>query len=641
MIEFFKNLRISVKLIISAVVFVIAFSFVAVVGVTGIKKINNTNVAKHNQQVFLNDATNKLIKANGMLSVEICSNESGTSNAESLKSKANELKKITEEVVNVSSTSDIDDELKNEFRSLGIIANELYINSQNVIQKDLDNTSQSSNTDALISSMKKYNTKVSDLLLLQNKLASNDAGIIGDVQKQMIKRTISWTTILFLIAALLYAFTIRNIRISIQKTLGFTEKLAKGDLTARSDMHTRDEIGMINESLESLREKFKEVLNSLKDVSESIEVASNEFRSGSEVISEGANHQAAASAEISSTIEQISIMLSQLSLDAKETDRIANLAYNGIQQGAESVDNALTTIEEIAAKNSAISEISYQTKILSINASVEAARAAEYGRGFAVVAEEVKKLAESSQQSASDIKKVSKKGVQITRDSALELRDLVKEFQKTSELINKIAQAGEEHVISLGQIISTIHDLNNIIQQNASSSEELTASSEELVRLAETLNNTISFFKLEDYEEKPIEENTEDEVIEKNDYEESGDNIYSQQLFATLSGQSEKKTSQREYFNFMNEEVEKIIVEKTEEVIPEEKEQFSENKIENISEPEVEESKEATEEKEPVRKSTERVTKKTDTQDIKGHKKGVRINLTDNDDLDSQFEKMK
>jgi len=641
MIEFFKNLRISVKLIISAVVFVIAFSFVAVVGVTGIKKINSTNVAKHNQQVFLNDATNKLIKANGMLSVEICSNESGTSNAESLKSKANELKKITEEVVNVSSTSDIDDELKNEFRSLGIIANELYINSQNVIQKDLDNTSQSSNTDALISSMKKYNTKVSDLLLLQNKLASNDAGIIGDVQKQMIKRTISWTTILFLIAALLYAFTIRNIRISIQKTLGFTEKLAKGDLTARSDMHTRDEIGMINESLESLREKFKEVLNSLKDVSESIEVASNEFRSGSEVISEGANHQAAASAEISSTIEQISIMLSQLSLDAKETDRIANLAYNGIQQGAESVDNALTTIEEIAAKNSAISEISYQTKILSINASVEAARAAEYGRGFAVVAEEVKKLAESSQQSASDIKKVSKKGVQITRDSALELRDLVKEFQKTSELINKIAQAGEEHVISLGQIISTIHDLNNIIQQNASSSEELTASSEELVRLAETLNNTISFFKLEDYEEKPIEENTEDEVIEKNDYEESGDNIYSQQLFATLSGQSEKKTSQREYFNFMNEEVEKIIVEKTEEVIPEEKEQFSENKIENISEPEVEESKEATEEKEPVRKSTERVTKKTDTQDIKGHKKGVRINLTDNDDLDSQFEKMK
>lgn len=641
MIEFFKNLRISVKLIISAVVFVIAFSFVAVVGVTGIKKINNTNVAKHNQQVFLNDATHKLIEANGMLSVEISSYSSGVRNAEGLKSILFEFKKITDEVVKSSSTSEINDELKNEFRSLGIIANELYINSQNVIQKDLDNTSQSSNTDALISSMKKYNTKVSDLLLLQNKLASNDAGIIGDVQKQMVKRTISWTTFLFLIAALLYAFTIRNIRISIQKTLKFTEKLAKGDLTVKSDMHTRDEIGMINESLESLREKFKEVLNSLKDVSQSIEVASNEFRSGSEVISEGANHQAAASAEISSTIEQISIMLSQLSLDAKETDRIANLAYNGIQQGAESVDNALTTIEEIAAKNSAISEISYQTKILSINASVEAARAAEYGRGFAVVAEEVKKLAESSQQSASDIKKVSKKGVQITRDSAIELRDLVKEFQKTSELINKIAQAGEEHVTSLGQIISTIHDLNNIIQQNASSSEELTASSEELVRLAETLNNTISFFKLEDYEEKPIEENTEDEVIEKNDYEEAGDNIYSQQLFATLAGQSEKKTSQREYFNFTNEEVEKIIVEKTEEAIPGEKEQFSENKIENISEPEVEEAKEATEEKEPVRKSTGRVTKKTDTQDIKGHKKGVRINLTDNDDLDSQFEKMK
>lgn len=641
MVEFFKNLRISVKLIISAVVFVIAFGFVAIVGVTGLKKINNTNLDIHNQQIFINDATHKLINTTGMLSLEISSYASGTSNAEVLKSKVVELKKLTEELVTGSSTSGIDDELKNEFRGLSIIANELYTNSQDINLQSAENISQSGKTAALISSLKKYNTKFSNIMLIQNKLAGNSAGLIEDVRKQMVKRTIFWTSVLFFIAALLYGLTIRNIRISIQKTLRFTEKLAEGDLTAITDLHTRDEIGMINESLESLREKFKEVLNSLKDVSQSIEVASNEFRSGSEVISEGANHQAAASAEISSTIEEISTMLRQLSVDAKETDRIATVAYNGIQKGAESVDNALTTIEEIAAKNSAISEISYQTKILSINASVEAARAAEYGRGFAVVAEEVKRLAESSQQSASDIKKVSKKGVQITKDSANELRNIVTEFQKTSELINKIAMAGEEHVISLDQIISTIHELNNTIQQNASSSEELTASSEELVRLSETLNNTISFFKLEENLEIPDEDFSQTETEDKVKETGEEDNFYSGQLYTTLASQPERPVIQREYYHFVSKEEEDPIEEKFEDDIPVAKEHTAEEKIETISEPEVEDRKEISEEPEPIKKTTRRVSKTINTNDIKGHKKGVRINLTDNDDLDNQFEKMK
>lgn len=640
MIEFFKNLRISVKLIISAVVFVIAFTFVAVVAVTGIKRIYNSNVNKHNQQIFLNDAVHKLIGTTGMLSIEISSYATGTSDADVLKSKVAELKKLTEEVTTGSSANGIDDELKNEFRSLGIIANELFINSRNIGSQVVENVSQKENTASLMSSLKKFNAKFSEIMLLQNKLSTNDVNIIGGLQKQVVKRIIFWTSVLFFIAALLYAFTIINIRISIQRTLKFTEELADGDLTSKRGVHTRDEIGIINESLEKLREKFKEVLNSLKDVSQSIEVASNEFRSGSEVISEGANNQAAASAEISSTIEEISAMLRQLSIDAKETDRIANIAYNGIQQGAESVDNALTTIEEIAAKNSAISEISYQTKILSINASVEAARAAEYGRGFAVVAEEVKKLAESSQQSASDIKKVSKKGVQITRDSAIELRDLVKEFQKTSELINKIAMAGEEHVISLDQIISTIHELNNIIQQNASSSEELTASSQELVRLSETMNNTISFFKLDEYIGMPVEDFSKQEFEYKDEEKVEEENIYGSQLFSAIASKTERPVVQSEYFNFVNEEAEKHIEEKPEEVIPVVNEQISEEIIKDIKESEVEDKMEEPLEP-PVEKKVRRVSKATESLDIKANKRGVRINLTDNDDLDSQFEKMK
>ncbi len=632
MIELFRNLKISTKLILSAVVIALAFIISFLVAMNGVKRINVANIGIHNQQIFLNKITHELILESGSLYFQSYEMIAGKGNIEVIKTKAAELKSKIDGAYADESYSSLPDELKGQFKKLEILASEIKMNAKSFTSQTSGQTDLTISIGILANSINKFNTELSNLLLVQNQVSDGNLLVMGGVRKDMVKRIVTWMFVLALIAAFLFAFTIRNIRISIQSTLKFTESLANGDLTVRRRVFSTDEIGMINESLEKLKEKFKEVLNSLKDVSQSIEVASNEFRSGSEVISDGANHQAAASAEISSTIEQISTMMSQLSVDAKETDRIAQKAYNGIQQGAESVDKALVTIEEIALRNSAISEISYQTKILSINASVEAARAAEFGRGFAVVADEVKKLAESSQQSASEIKKVSKKGVQITRDSAIELRSLVVEFQKTSELINKISQAGEEHVFSLSQIISTIHDLNNIIQQNASSSEELTASSEELVRLSESMNEIIKFFKLEEerndvisneYDNSFSEESQEDKDEEVNDFSSS-------MIFGgALKSEENIDDNRFSYFTGKDEEVNNEAFEKEEEVIETRENIEWENKSEDIesSEPEV--------------KPVKRVKKLDDDSMNKQANKGVRINLSDNDGLDSQFEKMK
>jgi len=329
-------------------------------------------------------------------------------------------------------------------------------------------------------------------------------------------------------------------------------------------------------------------------------------------------------------MDQISSMQKQLTSDAHKTDEIAKMAFNGIIQGAESVENALTVIEEIAQKNSAISEISYQTKILSINASVEAARAAEMGKGFAVVAEEVKRLAESSQQSASEISKVSKKGVNITRESAIELRNLVPEFQKTSELVNEIAKAGEENVITLDQISLTIHELNNIIQQNASSSEELTASSEELVRLAESLNGLVGFFKLEN--ESNSVEQIADQQEAKND---DSDQFEEDKIdYQDWDNQYNEKSSGRVGFSFDNEdEPDSFIAEKKVD---------EDDDLQLELEPVLEE-KEILPVEQPVKPSpkTARKSSNIDEPITKPMSKGIRINLSDNDNLDDQFEKMR
>ncbi|MBN1926658.1 MAG: hypothetical protein JW798_12560, partial [Prolixibacteraceae bacterium] len=292
------------------------------------------------------------------------------------------------------------------------------------------------------------------------------------------------------------------------------KQLSSGDLSSEIKVLSKDEFGQILGGIAQLQLKLKELVGGLSETINSILNASSEFSSGAQTISTGANSQAASSEEISAAMEQIADVFKQSTDNATETNLIAESAFHGIQTGAGHVDTTLSVIEDIALKNSIIREISYQTKILSINASVEAARASEFGRGFAVVADEVKKLAESTQDSADEIGKVSKEGVEFARKTAEELRGLVNEFQKTSELINQIAEASKEHILTIEQINSSIQEFNKVTQQNASSAEELAASSSDLILLVENMNQLISFFKIDGKNEEDSDSATKNETEE-------------------------------------------------------------------------------------------------------------------------------
>lgn len=430
---------------------------------------------------------------------------------------------------------------------------------------------------------------------------------------------ILWMSIAVALATFFYILIVRSIRKRIQDTLSFSEQIASGDLTASIGKKSNDEIGLINESLETLKLKLREIITSMKEISTSIMNASSEFNSGSQIISSGASSQASSAEEITAAMEQIAELIKQSAVNANETGLIAKNAFEGIQHGAGKVESALSVIEDIARKNSIIKEISYQTKILSINASVEAARAAEIGRGFAVVAEEVKRLAETTQISATEIGNVSKKGVELTRQSAEELRNLVVEFKKTAELVNQIAEASNEHNYTIEQINFSIQELNNITQQNASSAQELTASSEDLVKLSNSLEDLISYFKVdsEQPEVVTIDLNAEREVTETAE---------------TVSGKYENYSYEKAKSSFSFDDSQSFqkpesIKEQAENVIPNNYEVYKTTLL-------------GAEQKNSLNDIEDEVPKEKESK-VKIHQKGVRINLADNDDLDDQFERMK
>ncbi len=314
-------------------------------------------------------------------------------------------------------------------------------------------------------------------------------------------------------------------------------QIAIGDLTARVEVTSGDEIGNLsaaaNKMAEALDAKAKlavqigdgdlrhdvtlssdkdtlglalrNMVSNLRDVVANVRAAAENVASGSEEItgtaqtlSSGASEQAASVEEVSASMEQSTASIQQNTENARQTDKISTKNAQDAQGAGQSVAQTVQAMKDIAQKISIIEEIARQTDLLALNAAIEAARAGEHGKGFAVVASEVRKLAERSQKAAGEISKLSSSSVEIAESAGQMLDKLVPDIRKTADLVKEIASGSEEQNTGAAQINKAMQELDKVIQQNASASEEMAASSEELASQAEQLQSAIEFFKVSD-----------------------------------------------------------------------------------------------------------------------------------------------
>ncbi len=290
----------------------------------------------------------------------------------------------------------------------------------------------------------------------------------------------------------------KDIRI-LQKLRDDVDKMSNSDINISFDskhLKRKDEFGDISKSMKKMTSQYSEIVVNINDTALTVLDASNQLSSMSQQVSQGASTQASTTEQISASVEQMLATISLNTENAVKTATITNKTATELKQNSKAFEQTIESVSDISKKAIIITDISFQTNILSLNASIEAARAGSAGKGFAVVAQEVRRLAEQSKIVSDDINQLSGNGLDVSNIAGEKLAIIIPEILKSAKLVNDIVKASREQQAGVELINSAIQQLIDITNGNSASAEEMSSSAEELSEQAEQLKSLISVFKV-------------------------------------------------------------------------------------------------------------------------------------------------
>lgn len=331
---------------------------------------------------------------------------------------------------------------------------------------------------------------------------------------------------------------IREINRAVGGINGALVALSRRDLTAHVQYQGRDEFGQIASNLNNMAVQIRQVIQEIGNATSQVATAAEEASAVAVQTSQNVAQQRTGTDQVATAINQMSATVRDVARSTTEASEMSQQANANTAQGrseiersvqlvqalSEQAEQTATIIDELKRESDSISSVvdvirgvAEQTNLLALNAAIEAARAGEQGRGFAVVADEVRHLAQKTQESTVSIQAMigklqdgsdraassmqetldkAKTGASNVERAGQRLVEIAEGIATISDRNIQVASAAEEQTLVAEEISRNVNDINDLVIQVSAGAEQTAATSRELARLAEQQQALVGRFKV-------------------------------------------------------------------------------------------------------------------------------------------------
>ncbi|MBY5983421.1 nitrate- and nitrite sensing domain-containing protein [Halomonas sp. DP5Y7-2] len=343
------------------------------------------------------------------------------------------------------------------------------------------------------------------------------------LQQQALEQLIYQGLVMLAVVIITLSFSLITARSVVRPLSAAVAEISKqkDDLTKRLEVAGADELSTLYRAFNGALSNMASLVINLKHGSSAVEAVSGEIARDNQDLASRTEQQAASLVETASSMEQITATVKQTSDSAQQAQamtqevasRASNVSHNAAQT-REAMADIRDANKEVTKIVEAIDDIAFQTNILALNASVEAARAGDQGRGFSVVASEVQKLASRCAEEATLIRQLINtntqrvdRGEQLVVSTSEALDTISEHAQRTATLVSEISIAASEQSLGIEQVNQALAQLEDVTQQNANLVVRVAAAGQALDQRAREMAALVGRFKVDDSASHPRTDN--------------------------------------------------------------------------------------------------------------------------------------